>query len=54
MMMSERHMPNVTRVEIIDKNGRSYTNYKVADLHLSCQDDGQTLKIFVAEESEDE
>jgi len=51
-MINETSLPSVTRVEVIDKNGRSYTNHKVADLHLSYQDDGRTLKIFIAEESE--
>lgn len=37
----------VTRVEVIDKEGRSYTNYKVEEVELSLQDDDRTLKIFI-------
>ena len=37
----------VTRLEIIDADGRSYTNWKVKDLEFSYQDDGRTLKIFI-------
>lgn len=46
------HHTNITRVEIIDKNGRSYTNLKVSDLFLSYQDEGRTLKLFIAEDYE--
>lgn len=39
---------NVTRVEVIDHNGRSYVNWnKDNKVLLSLQDEGRTLKIFV-------
>lgn len=39
---------NVTRVEVIDHNGRSYVNWnKNNKVLLSLQDEGRTLKIFV-------
>jgi len=38
-----------TRLEVIDTNGRTYTNWKVKDMELSYQDDGRTLKIFIKE-----
>lgn len=37
----------VTRFEVIDNHGRSYTKYGVIKLHFSLQDDDRTLKIFV-------
>lgn len=37
----------ITRVEIIDKDGRTYVNMKAKDFELSYQDDGKTLKIFI-------
>ena len=37
----------ITRVEVIDEDGRSYVNYAVSELILSLQDDGKTLKIFL-------
>ena len=37
---------DVTRLEVIDANGRSYTNWKCKDIKLSFQDDDRTLKIF--------
>lgn len=38
----------VTRVEVIDENGRSYTNWnKDNSVELSFQDDDRTLKVFV-------
>ena len=37
----------ITRVEVIDKNGRIYTNYSVKDIELQLQDDNRTLKIFL-------
>ena len=41
--------PNVTRVEVIDENGRSYTKYLDTDQKVcySIQDDGRTLKVFI-------
>ena len=41
--------PNVTRVEVIDENGRSYTKYLDDNQKVSydIQDDGRTLKVFV-------
>jgi len=40
-------LSTITRVEIIDHNGRSYVNKKdKLDVEISIQDDGQTLKIF--------
>jgi hypothetical protein len=39
-------LPRVTRVEVIDENGRSYVNYNV-EVELSYQDNVQTLKLFL-------
>ena len=43
----EELLKTVTRVEVIDHNGRSYTNWEASDVQLSFQDDNQTLKIFM-------
>ena len=41
-------MTRITRVEVIDENGRSYVNWKEDnDITLSYQDNEKTLKIFV-------
>lgn len=37
----------ITRLEVIDGNGRAYTNYNCS-IELSRQDNNRTLKIFVA------
>lgn len=37
----------ISRVEVIDENGRSYVKYFDGDCELSYQDDGRTLKIFI-------
>ncbi len=38
----------ITRVEIIDKKGRSYVNWNVFNnVVLSLQDNDRTLKIFI-------
>ena len=38
----------LTRVEVIDKKGRSYVNWdKNNRIELSYQDSGRTLKIFI-------
>ena len=41
----------VTRVEVIDKEGRSYTNMGVTEAALMLQDDDRTLKIFLKEKN---
>lgn len=43
------NLKDVTRVEVIDAKGRSYTNNYVESLRLSIQDDGRTLKVFIQE-----
>lgn len=37
----------VTRVEVIDQDGRQYTNYKCNKVRISMQDDNRTMKIFL-------
>ena len=38
----------VTRVEVVDQNGRSYVNWnKDNKVLLSLQDEGKTLKVFI-------
>jgi len=37
----------ISRLEIIDGNGRAYVNMNVDQIVLSTQDDDKTLKIFV-------
>jgi hypothetical protein len=40
---------NVTRVEVIDQDGRSYVNWDDNNkVELSFQDDGRTLKVFIS------
>jgi hypothetical protein len=42
-------LSKVTRVEVIDAQGRSYTNWDVAFIQESLQDDGKTLKLFITQ-----
>lgn len=42
-------LEHITRLEVIDAEGRSYTNWKVKDIEFSLQDNDRTLKIFVSE-----
>jgi len=44
---------DVTRVEVIDNNGRSYINNFVNSVETHLQDDGKTLKLFVRNADED-
>lgn len=37
----------VERFELIDEHGRAYIIRTGADVRLSLQDDGKTLKVFV-------
>lgn len=47
-LVNEVFADRVTRVEVIDENGRSYVNQDPSNkVELSYQDDGRTLKIFI-------
>jgi hypothetical protein len=38
----------VVRVEVLDENGRSYVNWNKDNIvHVSIQDEGRTMKIFI-------
>lgn len=37
----------ITRVEVIDAEGRGYTNHNAKDVAVSIQDEGRTLKVFL-------
>tara|TARA_R110001599_G_scaffold41214_2_gene124795 strand:- start:903 stop:1058 length:156 start_codon:yes stop_codon:yes gene_type:complete len=47
--MSDEEPPYVTRFEVIDHNGRSYTNHTVGTIEFSLQDNGRTLKVFLSQ-----
>jgi hypothetical protein len=38
----------VTRVEVIDDDGWSYSNQGVSKVYISYQDGGRTLKLFIS------
>jgi hypothetical protein len=38
----------VTRVEVIDSDGRAFTRYGCSDVSLELQDGGHTMKIFLS------
>lgn len=43
----------LTRVEVIDQDGRSYVNWDDTNkVELSFQDDGRTLKVFISNREE--
>ena len=45
------YQEGVTRVEIIDQNGRSYVNWNKNNIvNISIQDEGRTMKIFIHQE----
>ena len=46
--------PGVTRVEVIDNDGRRYVKYGVIKAEIDLQDDERTLKLFVEYEQEEE
>ena len=46
--MTKLETTRITRVEVIDENGRSYVSWKDDnDIETSIQDGGRTLKVFV-------
>ena len=53
-LLTHNSFPLVNRVELIDNDGRRYVKYRVESVMLDLQDNGQTLKIFVEYEKEDE
>lgn len=43
------YQEGVTRVEVIDENGRSYVNWDKNNIvNISIQDEGRTLKVFIS------
>lgn len=49
MAMLPSVLEKVNRVEVIDRNGRSYVNWKPTNkTEISLQDDGKTLKVFIS------
>jgi hypothetical protein len=41
-----QQLAKLTRLEVIDNNGRAYVNMAIDKLEFSYQDEGRTLKIF--------
>jgi hypothetical protein len=44
--------PQVTRVEVITNNGRSYVKLGCSNVKVSLQDDGRTIKVLMVEEDQ--
>ena len=40
-------MPKISRVEVIDQEGRAYVNMDAKHVAVSIQDQGITLKVFL-------
>lgn len=47
-------LERVSRVEVIDREGRSYAKWGLADVKASWQDEGRTLKLFLKEADHEE
>ena len=47
--MNQLDTSKVTRVEVIDNEGRSYSKWEVYNVRLDLQDENRTLKIFLHE-----
>ena len=45
--------PELSRVEVIDENGRSYTKWNCS-VELSYQDNGRTLKLFLTPKTKED
>lgn len=43
------HLPDVTRVEVIDSTGRGYVNIGVKNVEAHVQDGDRTLKVFLTD-----
>lgn len=44
---------SITRVELIDDDGRRYINWDAHAVRISIQDGGRTLKLFVGKINDD-
>jgi hypothetical protein len=42
--------PEVTRIEVITDNGREFVRHNCANVRVSLQDDGRTVKVFLKQE----
>ena len=42
-----KNYPEVTRVEVITREGREFVRYECSNVQVSLQDDGQTIKVFL-------
>jgi hypothetical protein len=52
--MTDYPTDKVTRVEVIDGQGRAYVNWEdTIKVQLSLQDDGRTLKVFIGHREEE-
>jgi hypothetical protein len=47
-----KNYPEVTRVEVITNNGREFVQHECANVRVSLQDDGQTIKVFLSYSNE--
>lgn len=47
-------LERVSRVEVVDREGRSYAKWGLADVKASWQDEGRTLKLFLKEADHEE
>ena len=45
--LHHQYLDTVTRLEIIDSNGRVYGKFDLNGIVLSLQDDQRTLKLFI-------
>lgn len=46
-------LPLINRVEVIDVNGRVYTDWKKENkVEISFQDEGRTLKVFITKNND--
>ena len=50
----ERDAYPITRVEVVDNNGRVYTKHNVENVWISFQDDYKTLKLMVTSADDEE
>jgi hypothetical protein len=53
-MINQNETSLVTRLEVIDNDGRSYVKYNIDKIQFSLQDDDRTLKLFVKHDSDKE
>ena len=52
--MTRNEFPGITRVVVIDHNGRAYDQWKLDKVEILIQDGGKTMKVFITKNKDED